>query len=166
MANAAKDDFDISIFMTELGTRHFILTKSKTFEETGKAKNRSAVSQGHADYPIAVPEDMDEDDSISMDKIPQADPDDGSGATIEVDSSEDGNSGPRQDEAITEEHDDKKKLGFQTTYEGFSIWGFVLCLFVTRRGDHGRKTAGEQAAGQALMEEWIAFTQQQQDDDD
>lgn len=60
--------------------------------------------------------------------------------------------------------DDKKKLGLKTTYEGFSIWGWVLCLLVARKGGPSRRRT-ENAAGQALMEEWISLTQEQHEDD-
>jgi hypothetical protein len=63
-----------------------------------------------------------------------------------------------------QDEDDKKKLSFKTTYEGFSIWGWVLCLLVTRKGGPSRKRT-ENNAGQALMEEWISSTQQQQEED-
>ena len=54
--------------------------------------------------------------------------------------------------------DDKKKLGMDTTYDGFSIYGRILCLVVKRRGTaKGKEKAG--GTGQAMMEEWIASTQ-------
>ena len=54
--------------------------------------------------------------------------------------------------------DDKKKLGMDTTYDGFSIYGRILCLVVKRRGTvKGKEVAG--GAGQAMMEDWIASTQ-------
>lgn len=54
--------------------------------------------------------------------------------------------------------DDKKKLGMDTTYDGFSIYGRILCLVVKRRGTvKGKEVAG--GAGQAMMEEWITSTQ-------
>lgn len=54
--------------------------------------------------------------------------------------------------------DDKKKLGMDTTYDGFSIYGRILCLVVKRRGTaKGKEMAG--GAGQAMMEDWIASTQ-------
>lgn len=54
--------------------------------------------------------------------------------------------------------DDKKKLGMNTTYNGFSIYGRILCLVVKRRGTaKGKELAG--GAGQAMMEEWITSTQ-------
>lgn len=54
--------------------------------------------------------------------------------------------------------DDKKKKGFDTMYDGFSIYGRILCLVVTRKETaKGKELAG--GAGQAMMEDWIASTQ-------
>ena len=54
--------------------------------------------------------------------------------------------------------DDKKKLALGTTYDGFIIYGRILCLVVKRKGNvRGKEVAG--GAGQAMMEEWIASTQ-------
>lgn len=69
---------------------------------------------------------------------------------------------PAQEDVLGE--DDKKKLRFQTTYQGFSIWGWVLCLLVTRKGGPSKKRT-DTNAGQALMEEWISSTQQQEEDE-
>ena len=64
--------------------------------------------------------------------------------------------------------DDKKKMGMNTTYDGFSIYGKILCLVVKRRGGaRGRDNRSMGLAdsgaggGQAMMEEWISSTQQQ-----
>ena len=60
--------------------------------------------------------------------------------------------------------DEKKKLGINTSYEGFSIYGRILCLIVKRReittgkGLTPSRTAA--GSGQAMMEDWIASTQQ------
>lgn len=59
-----------------------------------------------------------------------------------------------------EEGDDKKKLAMSTTYEGFAIYGRVLCLVVKRKDNKGKRTEG-----QAMMEDWIASTQMPPDDD-
>lgn len=59
-----------------------------------------------------------------------------------------------------EESDDKKKLAMSTTYEGFAIYGRVLCLVVKRKDKRGKRTEG-----QAMMEDWIASTQMPADDD-
>lgn len=54
--------------------------------------------------------------------------------------------------------DDKKKMSLHTSYDGFAIYGRILCLVVKRRGgSKGKDRAG--GSGQAMMEEWIASTQ-------
>ena len=54
--------------------------------------------------------------------------------------------------------DDKKKLALNTTYDGFSIYGRILCLVVKRRvTTKGKELPG--GSGQAMMEEWISSTQ-------
>ena len=56
--------------------------------------------------------------------------------------------------------DDKKKLGMRTTYDGYSIYGRVLCLIVKRRGTaHLGPSGAKVTGGQANMENWIASTQ-------
>lgn len=49
--------------------------------------------------------------------------------------------------------DDKKKLGLNTSYDGFSIYGRILCLVVKRRG--GRKPTSA-ASSQAILETWVS----------
>lgn len=61
------------------------------------------------------------------------------------------------------DEDDKKKLGMNTTYDGFSIYGKILCLVVKRRGGVGARAKEGGlggGGGQAMMEEWISSTQQ------
>jgi len=60
--------------------------------------------------------------------------------------------------------DDKKKMAMDVSYEGFAIYGRVLCLVVKKR--HGLRLASssgpgnaKQPAGQASMENWISSTQ-------
>lgn len=60
--------------------------------------------------------------------------------------------------------DDKKKMAIDTLYDGFSIYGRVLCLVVKRR-DVG-KPKGRISGGQAMMEEWITSTQMPPIDED
>ena len=57
--------------------------------------------------------------------------------------------------------DDKKKLSLKTTYDGFSIYGRILCLVVKRKGSvKGKEAAvGSAGSGQAMMEAWISSTQ-------
>ena len=66
--------------------------------------------------------------------------------------------------------EDKKKMAVDISYEGFAIYGRVLCLVVKRRGS-GQKTAqpgtsnksqgggSSQMGNQAVMENWITSTQ-------
>lgn len=66
--------------------------------------------------------------------------------------------------------DDKKKLGLNTSYEGFSIYGRILCLVVKRRG--AKNAAGGAAApvsSQQMLENWVstqAASQTGNDDDE
>jgi hypothetical protein len=78
-----------------------------------------------------------------------------------ADADEDGN-----DEDIQE---DKKKLGMNTSYDGFSIYGRILCLVVKRRGT--RTTAGGAAptSSAQMLETWVstqAIAEQVGDDED
>lgn len=60
--------------------------------------------------------------------------------------------------------DDKKKLAMDISYEGFAIYGRVLCLVVKRR-ESGRTALAvasnktQTTGGQAMMENWITSTQ-------
>jgi len=56
-----------------------------------------------------------------------------------------------------DQSDDKKKMAMDTTYDGFSIYGRVLCLIVKRKDKTGKHPAI--AGGQAMMEDWITSTQ-------
>jgi len=71
---------------------------------------------------------------------------------------------------------DEKKTEFKTQYEGFSIWGWILCLLVTRRKTQPTRRHDHQGAdsnsagmkgvsGQVLMEQWMS-TQVQADPGD
>ncbi|KAM3416085.1 hypothetical protein BST61_g9566 [Cercospora zeina] len=64
------------------------------------------------------------------------------------------------DEQTNNESDDKKKLSLDTKYDGFSIYGRILCLIVTRKGKkEPQARALQQAApagGSQMMEKFIA----------
>lgn len=78
----------------------------------------------------------------------------------------------------TEARDDKKKMAMDISYEGFAIYGRVLCLVVKRRerGKGGSsaamksigsgKSQPDRLGGQAMMENWITSTQLPAGDDD
>ncbi|OAR05872.1 hypothetical protein LLEC1_04536 [Akanthomyces lecanii] len=65
--------------------------------------------------------------------------------------------------------EDKKKMAMDVSYDGFAIYGRVLCLVVKRR-EGGTKSksssasGGNTATGQAKMENWITSTQMPADD--
>ncbi|KAK7999863.1 hypothetical protein PG990_012463 [Apiospora arundinis] len=71
------------------------------------------------------------------------------------------------DENNSTGRDDKKKLAMDISYEGFSIYGRVLCLVVKRRdqsnatasGGGGAISKGKQGGGSAMMETFIISTQ-------
>jgi hypothetical protein len=136
------------------------LTKSKTFRTNEKLASNANKLTGTDNEPLVIREESgDENDVIPLDKIPSAH--DGEGDD-ERPRKRAPNGGPKQPAEEVEE-DDKKKLGFKTSYEGFSIWGWVLCLLVDRKGGPGKKVP--EPDGQALMAEWITSTQLQQEDD-
>ncbi|KAG6024001.1 hypothetical protein E4U41_001893 [Claviceps citrina] len=65
------------------------------------------------------------------------------------------------DDASDGEEDDKKKLAMDVSYEGFAIYGRVLCLVVRRRENNAQRLRqdGIVPEGQASMENWITSTQ-------
>lgn len=60
--------------------------------------------------------------------------------------------------------DDKKKLNMNLTYDGFSIYGRILCLVVKRRGAKGGSdcAASPEPGGKQMLESWVS-TQAAQD---
>ena len=147
----------MSIFLTEISTRHALLTKSKTFREKGKVVGNTSTLVDHEAVVIRGESD-DEEDEARLENIPGA-VSDGPDAGEAVRTRK--GMGTRLKAAGPAE-DDKKELNFQTAYEGFSIWGWVLCLLVDRKAGPGNRTVGADA--QALMAEWITSTQQRADD--
>ena len=84
-----------------------------------------------------------------------------------------GNRVDRDEEAETEAdvEDDKKKLALNTTYDGFSIYGRILCLIVKRKGKKTTQGAlGAPVGGSQMMEHWVSTQVAQeaglQDDDE
>lgn len=125
-----KDDFEVSVFLTDVDTKHQLIVKERVFQN----KDSTASNNTRAD-PVILQEDSDDED---LSKIPHAD---------NTDLDED--SGMQDD----------KKMAFNTNYNGFAIYGKVLCLLVER------KTGKKSSDGQALMQEWITASQMQLDED-
>lgn len=187
------DDFEVSIFLTDVPTRHALLTKQKEFQDKSKklrsnsSKLTSWVTGGSNDQPIDVDRaddddadpvvirhESDEEDGNAFESddrsVPQhrrkrAREDSNDDLFVNDDVSEDeGFRLPRSpsskraqdgDDGGAAETDDKKKLGMKTSYDGFSIYGRVLCLVVKRKGSQGRPTAAEKG-GQQMLENWVS----------
>jgi hypothetical protein len=73
-----------------------------------------------------------------------------------------------KDEEGDEIQDDKKKLGLNTSYDGFSIYGRILCLVVKRRGGRTTGGSGGPASSQQMLETWVstqAIAEHEDDED-
>lgn len=184
------DDFEVSIFLTETSTHHALLTKQKTFSDKPRLKSTSGKLTDWAnttDNPIHVDDDeppqilLEEDaEEISLDQIPEV----GSASNkrgrneesifVESDEDEDEYFQPQEppskrkkvmDAAEQDSTDDKKKLGMKTAYEGFSIYGRILCLIVKRRGVK-KPTAEGVTSGSQMLENWVSTQAQKEGADD
>ena len=136
------------------------MTKSKTFRNKEKITSNANKLTDMDKEPVFVEEESDDGtDLIALDRIPSANDE----VDDEGHSTKGAPNGPSNEMAEDLDEDNKKKLAFKTSYEGFSIWGWVLCLLVDRKGGPGKKASGPDA--QALMAEWITSTQLQREDD-
>ena len=160
----AADDFEVSIFLTDISEPHSILTRQKHFLQ--KTDNRTAGTQNQPldvddeGEVVRIRRESSEDGKIDLDQIPLA----GEQGRTEEDAvsvsdstEEETTARPRRGSKAGSDTDDKKKMGLTTSYDGFQIYGRILCLIVTRKG--GPKTAQGTTGGQAMMEEWISSTQ-------
>ncbi|RAH52558.1 hypothetical protein BO85DRAFT_198426 [Aspergillus piperis CBS 112811] len=177
----SEEEFEVALFLRESRTRHSLLTRHKEFgeeEEGGYAVRRGmggGSDSGAAGGGILI--ESDEEEGLEMRDIPQA-----SGGDDDDDDDDNAAGGKRQrDDADWQSDDspqrrrtlkrrkddgtlsrdaddgDDKKMRFRTNYEGFNIYGWVLCLLVTRKGDKtGTRAAPAEPGRQVLMEEWIS----------
>ncbi|KAL8708598.1 MAG: hypothetical protein Q9220_006534 [cf. Caloplaca sp. 1 TL-2023] len=184
----SSEDFEVAIFLTEISSRHAILHKEKQAKTekpklgTGIAR---LTAEGTRDVPVEVEdsteapirrEETGDEELLDLADIPAASDRRAQKATAPGtslfvnDSSDDeadddllettAKSDQPSDALSTSDpsKDEKKKLAMRTLYDGFSIYGRILCLVVKRRGyAKSKDLAG--GAGQAMMEEWIASTQ-------
>ena len=204
---ASQEDFEVTIFLTELSTRHSLLTKQKRFSKKERLKGTGNKLTGwlnNSENPIHVEDEEqppeilreDEDEVVALDDIPEARIDSKGRA---------GNAGPDQDDSLfvslsdeensqtqrertskkrkrtagnapdppdndSSDTDDKKKLGLHTSYDGFSIYGRILCLVVKRRGKKVTASAANApVGGSQMMEQWVSTQAAQEaglDEDD
>lgn len=78
--------------------------------------------------------------------------------------------GPEAYEAGNEgqAYEESKKLGLNTSYEGFSIYGRILCL-VVKRTSAPHQAGGGASSSQQMLENWVstqAAAEQVDDEDD
>ncbi|OJJ72874.1 hypothetical protein ASPBRDRAFT_195526 [Aspergillus brasiliensis CBS 101740] len=176
----SEEEFEVALFLRESRTRHSLLTRHKEFEDeggyaVGRGFGEGGGGSGSAAAGIMIESD-DEESCLQMRDIPHAtEDDDGAGAKRQRDDA-DGQSDDsperqrtskrrKDDGTLSRDADDgdDKKMRFRTNYEGFNIYGWVLCLLVTRKGDKtGTRAATAEPGRQVLMEEWIS-TQAQGD---
>ncbi|KAF2270823.1 hypothetical protein CC78DRAFT_506226 [Lojkania enalia] len=181
-----EDDFEVSIFLTELSTRHSVLTKQKIFKDRRRIQSNSGkltswlttgtgdrpdVISEHSTEPIILRED-DEDEPINLDDIPgvssNGEQDKNSISHIRRRGDSLGTTNSERSDNGRETQDDKK-LSLNTSYDGFSIYGRILCLVVKRKGS--RNTAGGTTAttsSQRMLENWVSTqaAAENVDDDD
>ncbi|KAL5117664.1 hypothetical protein ACEQ8H_004412 [Pleosporales sp. CAS-2024a] len=200
-----KDDFEVSIFLTELSSRHSVLTKQKSFKARGRIQSNSGkltswVTSGTSDQPVLINEDVQEsivireeedEEGINMADLPQADEHSGSARdsgrgkrgleSAEHDAVSDksgsdssalfvpGGCSTRNqakwNEEAAEAGEDKKKVGLKTSYDGFSIYGRILCLVVKRRGVRS-SAGGGPASSQQMLENWVSTQAAAEHDDE
>ncbi|KAK1148967.1 hypothetical protein N8T08_007642 [Aspergillus melleus] len=177
----AEDEFEVALFLRESRTRHSLLTRHKEFEDHGsgvdekkKDNNKLGEAGSQAEKGILVESESDEESGLR--NIPQAgaDEDEEGGGEMPRKRGRSGSSGDelraskrQNDREWADEGDgDDKKMRFRTNYEGFNIYGWTLCLLVTRKGGRSRPgVTPSEPSRQALMEEWMS-TQAQGDADE
>ncbi|KAL2857100.1 hypothetical protein BJY01DRAFT_242502 [Aspergillus pseudoustus] len=158
----AEDDFEVALFLRESRTRHTLLTRQKKFQEPEAKRARTGLSSGAGEQPASgILVESDSESEMNVNDIPQT------GLEERISASEGPSTKRKRAEPLKEDTgDDDKKLRFKTNYEGFNIYGWILCLLVTRKGGKGKaKAAAGEPKRQVLMEEWIS-TQAQGDLDE
>ncbi|KAG8631489.1 hypothetical protein KVT40_000629 [Elsinoe batatas] len=167
------EDFEVALFLTEGGSRHAILRKEKSFagrkKRLGGGRRMGVGNVGDEEgEPVVVREESDEEgEGRRLEDIPLKGQE-GDGEVVEVSSDEEGpgmGRGRKRKRGMVEAEEgdgeeDKKKLGLKTQYEGFSIYGRILCLIVKRKGVKARAEAP--ANSSQMLENWVS-TQMEQD---
>ena len=178
------DDFEVAVFLTETSTRHSILRKEKrAMTKKERLGSTNGKLTGTRDAPVEIVDAApglvrEESDEVKLADLPAAGEEEGDrqaaiykeergeGLFVSDEDEEEESSTGNDDKDITMGddgggEDDKKKLSLNTTYDGFSIYGRILCLVVKRKGTvKGKEAAvGSAESGKAMMEEWISSTQ-------
>jgi len=180
-----EDDFEVSIFLTETSTTHSILTKQKSFADKPQLKsnsNKLGDWLNNQDNPLdveagEVPRVLLEEDAeeTRLQDIPEARNAQNDGIFVHSSDEEDEEVFQTQQplskkrkrvsdksQEVSRAGDDKKKLALSTAYEGFSIYGRILCLIVKRKDGVKRTTATGATSGSQMLENWVSTQVDQQ----
>lgn len=146
----------MSIFLTDHSARHTLLTKQKSVGNKGKLRSNSSrltnwvtrasneeSGQERADESNVVVLD-EEDEGNDMSRIPEA--------PVAPEDSAEPSDQARAGDGATD------KPAVRTRYDGFSIYGHILCLVVKRRGPKAQQFT----SSQQMLETWVS-TQAAQD---
>ena len=188
---AVEEDFEVSVFLTEGGTRHSLLVKQKGFSDKtrmrgvkrrrGKAGKLVGWLEGSKERPVELGLDghggEDEDEGEGEDDVvvrrESEDEDEGGGKTLEEYQDIGDDEGfvrtqRRNADIEAQQEDEKKKMALDLSYDGFAIYGKVLCLVVKRRGSGAKRKGGmggsgsastleaTEGSGRAMMETWVS----------
>lgn len=185
---AFDEDFEVSVYLTDGGTRHNLLVKQKGFGEGGKMrgvkrrKGKNGKLTGWLEGSKEAPVEVEGEETVAGVRIrEESDDEEDAGAKLrqyEEISDDEGferTQARHNTEDIENNVDDKKKLAMDLNYDGFAIYGKVLCLVVKRKGPGAeRKVAGigggasmvgtSEQAGRAMLEDWVSTQAQAQAD--
>jgi hypothetical protein len=143
------DDFEVSIFLTDSPSRHSILKKTKTFSNPSrpKALRDWLEKEGSGPDPITIDDDVhireeSPEISTSLGDIPRL---------------MDPGSDSHHDEVLNEgQATEDKKVAPRTLYDGFSIYGHVLCLVIKRKGQKSSISSSKAPSSQQMIENWVS----------
>jgi hypothetical protein len=177
-----SDDEDATVTLAAIPAIYETAASDTTRRSKRARSNTGADASAHADAGRVVGDQNNEFEVISDEDGAGQDDD---GLFVQSPLSETSTPPPakRQRAAVAageDEEDDKKKLAMDISYEGFSIYGRVLCLVVKRRDSSGADMAGRSGSastavtggsgstaaktggrgrGQTMMENFIISTQ-------
>jgi hypothetical protein len=125
-------------------------------KDQARRSTRNKRRRGNASEP-AVSEASDSDDSFAFESAPSTKRPKANGLSLsDADHSDD----------EMELQDDKKKLSLNTSYDGFSIYGRILCLIVKRKGVRNPASGSGAISSQHMMENWVSTQAAGEGDDD
>jgi len=166
----SRDDFEVSIFLTETSVGHTLLTKRKEFGAK-RARLGSNSSKMTGDMSLRKDKEKEKDDGLGNVRILIEDEDE---EVVEIRDEEEDDNGnddveytgrkrkrPREED---EEQDQKKKLAMKTNYEGFGIYGRILCLIIKKKGGKTKSTSLSNG-GSDMLEKWVSTQADKEDVD-